>query len=128
MSAIKFNVEVTLTQMSCDSCGGVFAITEDYRSRRQDQGGNWHCPYCGQSWFYTENRNDKLKEENQKLARRLELEKNRRDSAEKSLVAQKGVNIKLKNRIKHGVCPCCHRTFKQLASHMKNKHPDYSIK
>jgi hypothetical protein len=24
-----------------------------------------------------------------------------------------------------GVCPCCNRTFQQLARHMKAKHPGY---
>lgn len=23
-------------------------------------------------------------------------------------------------------CPCCKRTFKQLAAHMKNKHPEFA--
>ena len=31
----------------------------------------------------------------------------------------------VKARVAHGVCPCCNRTFKQLARHMKTKHPDY---
>jgi hypothetical protein len=33
---------------------------------------------------------------------------------------------KLRERARAGVCPCCHRTFKQLAAHMANKHPDYA--
>jgi hypothetical protein len=24
-----------------------------------------------------------------------------------------------------GVCPCCKRTVKQLAAHMKEKHPEF---
>lgn len=31
----------------------------------------------------------------------------------------------LETRAANGVCPCCHRTFKQLARHMKTKHPDF---
>lgn len=30
----------------------------------------------------------------------------------------------LSDRAHAGVCPCCNRTFKQLAAHMKTKHPD----
>lgn len=30
---------------------------------------------------------------------------------------------KSSTRTKAGVCSCCNRTFKQLAAHMKNKHP-----
>ena len=39
--------------------------------------------------------------------------------------AQKAAKTKLIKRIKNGICPCCNRTFKQLAAHMKNKHPEY---
>lgn len=38
--------------------------------------------------------------------------------------ARKAVEKKL-NRVSAGTCPCCNRSFKQLAAHMKNKHPDY---
>ena len=31
-----------------------------------------------------------------------------------------------KNRVAASVCPCCKKTFKQLAAHMKNKHPNYA--
>lgn len=41
------------------------------------------------------------------------------------LSAQRGVTTRIKNRVKHGVCPCCQRTFRQLAAHMKSKHPDF---
>lgn len=29
------------------------------------------------------------------------------------------------HRVGAGVCPCCKRTFQQLARHMKCKHPKY---
>lgn len=32
---------------------------------------------------------------------------------------------RLATRANHGVCPCCKRTFSQLARHMKTKHPDF---
>jgi hypothetical protein len=33
----------------------------------------------------------------------------------------------LEKRVKNGVCPCCKRSFKALAAHMKSKHPDYAV-
>ena len=41
--------------------------------------------------------------------------------------AEKAAKSRLKNRIAVGVCPCCHRTFRQLARHMATKHPDYAM-
>lgn len=32
----------------------------------------------------------------------------------------------LKARVSHGVCPCCNRTFGDLARHMATKHAEYA--
>jgi hypothetical protein len=32
---------------------------------------------------------------------------------------------KAKKRTAAGTCPCCHRTFRQMALHMANKHPEF---
>lgn len=32
---------------------------------------------------------------------------------------------RLRRRTAAGVCPCCNRSFVQLARHMKTKHPDH---
>lgn len=73
------------------------------------------------------------KTESQKLREQLERERERsgrisadRDQIEASLRATKGVVTKLQKRASAGVCPCCNRTFSQLARHMKSKHPDFA--
>ncbi len=38
----------------------------------------------------------------------------------------KGHATRITKRAKAGVCPCCNRTFKQLAAHMANKHPQFT--
>lgn len=38
----------------------------------------------------------------------------------------KGEVTKLKKRIANGVCPCCKRSFCNLAAHMKTQHPEYT--
>jgi hypothetical protein len=48
-----------------------------------------------------------------------------RDQAEASARAHKGAATKARKRAAAGVCPCCHRTVKQLAEHMKTKHPNF---
>jgi hypothetical protein len=35
------------------------------------------------------------------------------------------VATRIRNRIAAGVCPCCTRTFKNVARHIKDKHPTY---
>lgn len=75
----------------------------------------------------------------ERLQRELDREKERRaraiadrDQALASERAQRGAATRARNerdrvrkRAKAGVCPCCKRTFKALAAHMKTKHPDY---
>lgn len=38
----------------------------------------------------------------------------------------KGHATRITKRAKAGECPCCNRTFKQLAQHMANKHPTFT--
>lgn len=38
----------------------------------------------------------------------------------------KGHATRITKRAKAGVCPCCNRTFKQLAAHMANQHPEFT--
>lgn len=115
----------------CYKCSIPFAVPAKTRRRWIDNGNSFYCPN-GHSQCYTESNV-------QKLEKKLELEKKRKewaerdaenqrkraDTAERRRRAQKGVNTKLKKRAQAGVCPCCNRTFKQLAAHMKNKHPDF---
>lgn len=35
------------------------------------------------------------------------------------------VCTRTRNRIAAGVCPCCNRTFQNLADHMRTLHADY---
>ena len=49
-----------------------------------------------------------------------------KDEPERSRSAIKGQLTRAKRRISKGVCPCCNRTFQNLANHISEKHPDYS--
>jgi hypothetical protein len=120
----------TLVTVSC-WCGMRHAIPEemyDYNKRKRDNGGEQVGVYCplGHSWIISG------EGEAAKLRRELEAERDyrarvvaQRDQAEASLRATKGVVTKLKKRVSAGTCPCCNRTFQQLARHMKTKHPDF---
>ena len=133
MSLAKVNVEVELTEINCGECAGTYVINERYREQKSVNGGSWNYPYCRTGWGYPDsNENSRLKAKLAKEETRRkwaeQAEKDRRQelaAARKRLSAQKGATTRLKNRSKAGVCPCCTRTFKQLAAHMKNKHPEF---
>jgi S-adenosylhomocysteine hydrolase len=44
-------------------------------------------------------------------------------TAQQERAAAEAKHAKLQKRVGYGVCPCCHRTFRQLQEHMKRKHP-----
>lgn len=49
-----------------------------------------------------------------------------RDYKERRRRAEKAAKTRLKNRAAAGLCPCCNRTFQNLARHMKGQHPEFA--
>ncbi len=131
MTLPMFKLNTQLKEMQCGTCAVWHAIPEVMFNSCLEEGGFWYCPN-GHQRGYSEG----------SLIRQLEKEKKRREWAEKNAkaersnaqeserrrVAQKAATTRLKNRAKAGVCPCCNRTFKQLAAHMVAKHPEFNKK
>lgn len=113
----------------CCECGMAFAMTSDFQRRRLSAKDSFYCP-AGHSQHYI-GMSDK--DRAQHLAGELDMERTRRRDAQKAADyatrARKAVSTRLrkvKQRVGHGVCPCCNRTFKQLADHMATQHPGYA--
>lgn len=134
----KFNSDTILEFVDCPTCGITYAIPASLKRSalkwHGDLSNGWKlcCP-LGHTWWYVG------KSEEEKLRERLQSERDRagrlaseRDQLKASLrgtranASRTRKELKsVKTRVAHGVCPCCNRTFKQLAAHMKNKHPEY---
>ena len=117
---------------SCWKCGVVWGMTQDLTERRRSDGLNVYCPN-GHYGTFGESEEDKLKKQVERERRlRVETENNLYVEKEYSKNlrnqkrAMKGASTKLKKRIAAGVCPCCNRTFQNVARHMNNKHPGYT--
>ena len=106
--------------VSC-TCGIVFGIPDALERQAQDHGKSVTCP-LGHSWHYTESLEQKLEREQRAHRATRDL----LHAEERSHVATRGHLTRTKKRVAAGVCPCCGRTFQQLARHMRAKHPDYS--
>lgn len=121
MGLVALQVSVELTPINCGQCGGTYAINERYREQQYQKGGSWTCPYCKVGWGYGGN------SENEKLRRELAAERQRMAAAlareNEQRMERERLERKLK-RVNNGVCPCCTRSFQNLAAHMKNKHPE----
>lgn len=122
-----------LTTTTCGECGGTYALAKRYVEKKRESGGYWTCPYCKCSWGYGRSENDRLKLEAENARNAAAAERARHDQTRAALEHERnsartarGHVTRIKNRIAAGVCPCCGRTFKDLARHMGTKHPDYS--
>lgn len=121
----------TFTEMTCYSCTVHFGVTGELYGNRKRDGRSFWCPN-GHEQAFIETEATRLQKKNKTLLDQrnyAEMMRKRAEdeaaTAKKQKAAIKGQLTKTRNRIAHGVCPCCHRTFKQLAAHMTNKHPDF---
>lgn len=104
-----------------------------YKAARHSSRIVFFCPYGHEAIFSEgETEVDKLRRERDRLLQRtMQLDdtvaeqraalfKEREQIA--LLQAQRRTVAK---RSAAGTCPCCHRTFRQMALHMRNKHPEF---
>lgn len=130
MNTFTETITETFRVVSCYTCGVRFGIGGDlYRRVVTDAKDSIYCPACGKQTQWRESDAAKqIKQLEQKLkweADNAAYQRAARERAEASLQATKGVVTRMGKRIAAGVCPCCHRTVKQLAAHMKSKHPGF---
>lgn len=118
MSTYTKLVSFTIEEVECCSCGHVIFMTDDFMTRRKRDHNSWYCIACGtnQSW--------RGESDIDKIRRERDAYKQREETIRADLEATRKKMERLNKRVTRGVCPCCNRTFKQLATHMKNKHPE----
>lgn len=127
--------ETNLTVMTCPCCGITYAIPARLQESAQARGNReivWFCPNgheLGYSQASEQNQAEQRAEREANRAARLQAQL---DQTEAALRGQKSRATRFKNdrdrerrRTAAGVCPCCGRTFQQLARHMKGQHPDF---
>lgn len=120
-----------LVEYECWLCGIPFAISSGTEHACKHKGKGFYCPNGCHLGFG--------ESEAQKLEKQLAQEKARHDQTqaalrevravathhERSAIAYRGKLTSVKKRVANGVCPCCKRSFKDLAQHMKGQHPEY---
>lgn len=122
----------TLTTCTCYKCGILFAMPAHYHQELRATARDFWCP-SGHPQAYVKSTVDHLKEQVEAQKRNAKWWEDQahtrgqqRDLAQRQARALKGVVTKVKKRVGNGVCPCCTRTFANLARHMTCKHPEYS--
>ncbi len=128
---MKLTFTETLESVTCAACGICFAMPHTLVEKRRGDGKDFFCPN-GHTLTFGESDADKLRRERDRLQQRLaekdddiRYQRQAREVAERRLSAAKGQITKIKKRVHGGVCPCCNRTFADLARHMAGQHPGF---
>jgi hypothetical protein len=114
-----------LCEMTCPTCGIQYAVPEWFivPRRKGEEKGNWHCPN-GHRLGVSDTELDRVRRQRDRLKQEIARLTEERDAAiKREQTAQRALERNVA-RASAGVCPCCHRTFRQLQLHMKTKHPD----
>jgi crotonobetainyl-CoA:carnitine CoA-transferase CaiB-like acyl-CoA transferase len=119
-------------------CGMRHAVPSelyDFQWRQHRDGKPVTSVYCPLGHTHVpagESEAEKLRRQLKWAQDRRNAERDLRQHTERQLIAQRAAATRARNqrdriqqRAAAGVCPCCNRTFKQLARHMKAKHPDF---
>ena len=118
----------------CSRCGCTTWVPDAlHDAARRSENITFYCAYGHPMHFpQGESATEKLRRERDRLAQTVaerndEVNRQRklREAAERSLTATKGHVTRIKNRVGAGVCPCCTRSFGNLAAHMKTQHPSF---
>ena len=116
------NALVTVTCGECDLEFGMPRFL--YDARRIDR-HIWFCPVGHQRCFIAKSEVQELRE---LLADAQARAIHANDQKHAALAEVRKAQAKAKRVAKRaaaGVCPCCTRSFTNMARHMKTKHPDY---
>lgn len=114
-------------QTTCWKCACVFHLPNElHAAARRSENISFWCPYGHSAHFPAgATEEDKLRRERDRLkqneARLIEEAREARAIAEKAERATK----RLKKRAAAGSCPCCQRSFGNMAAHMRHQHPDW---
>ena len=128
MSTMTISTDLEVT--SC-WCGMTYAIPRElYRHMLGKRNNNLRQPdvYCplGHTWIISgESELDKELRNVARLERQLANRDEDLRSERASHAATKGALTKTQKRVRGGACPCCNRSFVQLARHIATKHPGF---
>jgi hypothetical protein len=122
------------TEVKCYRCKEPFCLENGTYERLQRNAATFHCPWGhAQHFIEGETEADKLRRERDALKQRqayyedqLREARERTEHERRRANGYKGHATRITKRAKAGVCPCCNRTFKQLAAHMKSQHPQFT--
>jgi hypothetical protein len=105
-------------------CGINYAVPANLLRHAHNDGQTIYCP-LGHSVHWTETEAMRLKKKLDQAEALAASRLARIDQERASHAATKGQLTKVRKRAANGVCPCCNRSFVNVARHVKTQHPDH---
>lgn len=128
MRGITISSTIKLITEECCNCHVIFAIPDYMREKLIEKGNTFYCPN-GHGQSYGEGEIGELRKKLNNARSRMEQAeadaeraRKQRDEALKEAANQKRQRTRIANRVKNGVCPDCHRSFKNLKEHQMSCH------
>jgi hypothetical protein len=122
---MTMNVDDVVLTCCHKDCGISFAVPSWWHKGKRETHTWFYCPNGHQQHFSSESDIEKARRERdiarQQVARAEQEAAEARRGWEKAEREAK----KLKKRASAGTCPCCQRTFSNMATHMKREHPQF---
>lgn len=113
-------------------CGIVFALTVDHDDTLRRTRESFFCPKGHSQSYMGESHADKIarleRERDAWRERKYQADREgeaRTFAVERRRRATAGHLTRIKRRVAAGVCPCCNRSFSNLARHVAGQHPEF---
>lgn len=113
-------------------CGLSFAVPKWWEHTRREDHAAFYCPNGHGQSFHADSEKEKIRRERDNLKQQMARVEQERDAAQREANEQYALAKKAEAKAKRltkraaaGTCPCCKRTFKELAHHMQHQHPEF---
>jgi hypothetical protein len=110
-----------MAYLNCCECGITFSVPDQWCTHRRDDRRIFWCPN-GHEQSFTTSISEQLRRERDQLKQELARVE---DEKREALAAKEQEINRIKKRAAAGTCPCCQRTFSNMAVHMKHQHPEF---
>lgn len=116
-----------VSDITCGKCGICFSVPDHWLETRKRNHAYFWCPNGHERYFPGESDIEKAQREVREAQALANDHAHGRLVAEKELERVKAEANRIRKRVAAGVCPCCNRTFANLAGHMRVKHKGYAL-
>jgi hypothetical protein len=114
--AVSVLAMLELVQVTCSQCGCVFGLGRAHSAALRESHEGFYCPNGHPQYYPAKTEAQIQKERADALADKWRKEAEAHEATKREAA-------RLATRAKNGVCPCCNRSFTNVARHMKTKHP-----